>query len=140
MKLEINNTLKQVVEVDLFAKAVAVFAKKMKISGDINVSVALISVAAIKKINWQYRGCNEVTDILSFSDGDDNNLGELLICLAQVKKQAKEQKVSLEKELIFIFIHGLLHLCGYEDETAAGHKKMLSLGTEMCRNIMDSGG
>lgn len=140
MKLEINNTLKQAVDVDLFYKAAAVFSKKMKISGDTNVSVALISATAIKKINWQYRGRNEVTDILSFSDGDGSNLGELLICLAQVKKQAREQKTSLEKELIFIFIHGLLHLCGYEDETMAGHKKMLLLGAEMCKNIMDSGG
>ena len=43
-------------------------------------------------------------------------LGEIIICLPQAKKQAKKQENSLEKELTFLMVHGLLHLLGFEHE------------------------
>jgi probable rRNA maturation factor len=45
-------------------------------------------------------------------------LGELVICLSQVKKDAKESKVGLDYELAWVVVHGVLHLLGYDHETS----------------------
>jgi len=81
----------------------------------------------IKALNKTYRGKNSVTDILAFP-GEDNFLGELIIDLAQIRRQAKRFSPSFQDELIFILVHGLLHLVGYDDKSIKGKKKMIDLG------------
>ncbi len=81
------------------------------------VAISLVSEAAMKKTNKKFRSKNKVTDILSFSSLDPSSMGELVICYAQIKKQAKEHKLSIEQELMYMLIHGCLHLLGYDHET-----------------------
>ncbi|MFC1700969.1 rRNA maturation RNase YbeY [Patescibacteria group bacterium] len=104
------------------------FAKE----GKIEISLAIVGNARIKKLNKMYRGKNRVTDVLSFGDKPAfqylgikdfveapdgiNRIGEIIICYPQAKKQAREIKHSLEKEISFLLIHGILHLFGYEHE------------------------
>lgn len=128
MWLEINNTTKNKINTKILQAAAKAFSQKMKINQQ-TVSVAFVSQAKIKELNKRYRGSNRVTDILSFA-GNGSNLGELIICYSQIKKQAKERR-RIEDELVFIFIHGMLHLAGYDDRTTAGHKKMMALGKKL---------
>jgi len=79
------------------------------------ISVVLVKKAEIMNFNKEYRGKNEPTDVLSFQ-GEKDFLGEIVICPDIVKKNAKEDKSDFKKELIFVFIHGVLHLLGYEHE------------------------
>ncbi len=91
-----------------------VVVKRYKITKEI--SVALLYPEEIKKLNKLYRQKNKVTDVLSFNLDDKNILGEIVICLAQAKKQAKEKKTSLQAELKLLLAHGTLHLLGYDHE------------------------
>jgi probable rRNA maturation factor len=91
-----------------------VVAKRYKIKKEI--SVALLYPEEIKKLNKLYRQKNKVTDVLSFNLADKNILGEIVICLEQAKKQAKEKKTSLQAELKLLLAHGTLHLLGYDHE------------------------
>jgi probable rRNA maturation factor len=91
------------------------------------VDVSLVDDETIHEINRTYRKVDRVTDVISFAFNDDKNpkdaiaspevprlLGEILICLPQAQRQAKEIGNSEERELSFLFVHGLLHLLGYD--------------------------
>lgn len=94
-----------------------VILSKYKIKKEI--SVALLSSSEIKKLNKIYRHKNKVTDVLSFNLEDENILGEIVICLEQTKKQAREKNKSIKSELKLLLLHGTLHLLGYDHEKGA---------------------
>lgn len=77
------------------------------------ISLVLVGRRRIKTLNKKYRQKNKVTDVLSFSY---NGSGEVVICLQEVKKNAKRYNLAYEKELTKVLIHGLLHLLGYDHE------------------------
>jgi probable rRNA maturation factor len=79
-----------------------------------DLSIALVGQGRIRELNKKYRGENRVTDVLAF--GDNDGLGEIVICLREVKKNAKRFKSTFEKELAQVLIHGILHLLGYDHE------------------------
>lgn len=70
-----------------------------------------------QKINNEFRGRDYATDVLSFDSMDPGSFGELVICPEVLKKQAKEHKLSFQKELGYMLLHGTLHLLGYDHET-----------------------
>jgi probable rRNA maturation factor len=124
--VEINNTTKTRIDVKLVEIVAKKFLKHYK-KQKFNVSIAFVGDREIQKINKIYRGINKPTDVLSF-EGEDDFLGEVIISYSQIKKQAREQGKTAEEELIFILVHGLMHLVGYDDETEEGRVKMIRLG------------
>lgn len=84
------------------------------------LSLAFISKEEIKKLNKKYRGKNEPTDVLSFNLNSKvktkNFLGEVVICPSAVKENALKYKADFKKEIIKVFVHGILHLLGYDHE------------------------
>lgn len=99
------------------------------------VSVAIVGETAIKQLNTTYRKRNKVTDVLSFSERDVNKkeliaggyLGEIVICYPQAKRQAKKYGHSFKKEFSLLFIHGFLHLLGYNHEKSKDAEVMEAL-------------
>lgn len=94
---------------------------------DQEVSILLVDDAAIRELNSLYRGIDAPTDVLSFAmnedteEGedfvimeDDNILGDVVISLERAKNQAEEFGHSLEREVGFLAVHGVLHLLGYD--------------------------
>lgn len=104
-----------------FRKVVATTLKKEK-KPEARVEIIFLSRHQIEKLNFNYRKKKEPTDVLSFDRAnqfpleDKNYLGELVVCLPYVKKNAKKFKESLKKELARVLIHGILHLLGYNHE------------------------
>ena len=101
---------------------------------DGEVSVLLTDDAEIRSLNSQYRGIDRPTDVLSFSqlEGDDlptgNGpllLGDIVISLERAREQARDLGVSMEDELHRLFIHGLLHLMGYDHEGSAAEAERM---------------
>ncbi len=93
------------------------------------LSVAFIGPGRMRKLNKTYRKKNRVTDVLAFPESKVRfekfkigptqkvkGLGELVICLREVKKNAKRFEIAFEKELGRVIIHGVLHLLGYDHE------------------------
>lgn len=85
----------------------------------------------IIKINREFLDRAYVTDIISFRyDEDKTNAaieGTLYCCAPRIQEQSEEFAESEEQEFKRIFIHGLLHLIGYEDGSKEQKKKMTSL-------------
>ena len=76
------------------------------------LSVVIVSKAEIKKINKQYRDINKPTDILSFPLSE--NFGEIYINPEMTKLEAKKFDRDYENFFGFLFIHGLVHLKGFD--------------------------
>lgn len=86
----------------------------------------------MKRINFQFRKKNKPTDVLSFQSEDQASIGELLFCVDVLKIQAKEQKHSLEQEFLYMLIHGLLHLLGYDHELSKKEEKLMFHLQDQC--------
>ncbi len=114
-------------------------AEKLK---NLYISITLTTSNKIKKINNKYRKIDKPTDVLSFPmfekeeieqvckenfEGISETLGDIIIAVEQVKKQAKEYEHSFERELAYMVVHGFYHLMGYdhmqEDEKDQMRKK-----------------
>lgn len=104
---------------------------------DQEVSVLLVDDEAIQELNALYRGMDCPTDVLSFamnedtaeggeftSMEDDNILGDVVISLETAQRQAEEFGHSLEREIGFLAVHGVLHLLGYDHSGEADTPKM----------------
>jgi len=126
--IEINNlTTNQIDEEFLKEVAKRVLKKEGRVK--VELSIALIGQGRMRKLNKKYRGKNRVTDVLAFPEtkvllekfkvGPSQKvqgLGEIVICLREVKKNAKRFNSALETELARVLIHGILHLLGYNHE------------------------
>ncbi|MGA3373281.1 MAG: rRNA maturation RNase YbeY [Terracidiphilus sp.] len=87
------------------------------------VTVLLTTDAAIRKLNRQFRGKNQATDVLSFPAngvGAEGMAGDLAISVPTARKQAAGQGHSLATEIKVLILHGLLHLAGYDHEADEG--------------------
>jgi probable rRNA maturation factor len=95
------------------------------------LSVALVSDAAIAALNEAHRGKRGPTDVLSYSLVEGAHaahraelLGDVVIALGVAQSQARELGHSLNDELLRLLIHGVLHLLGYDHEIARDAKRM----------------
>lgn len=80
------------------------------------------------QINRQFLNHDYYTDIISFNlaGSSDPVDGEIYISIDRVKENAKRFEISMEKELLRVIFHGLLHFAGYKDKTSAQKAEMSS--------------
>jgi probable rRNA maturation factor len=79
--------------------------------------IVFVNSAKMQSLNASFRQKDYVTDVLSFS-GEGTDLGELVFCEAKLREQALANKHSLDQEFLYLLIHGLLHLSGFDHETS----------------------
>jgi probable rRNA maturation factor len=85
-------------------------------------------------MNRIYRNKDEITDVLSFTAGKDPNgtlHGDIFICYEQAERQAAEIGNSAEQEIIFLTVHGTLHLLGYDHSNEDNEKIMIQKQKEI---------
>ena len=91
-----------------------------------DIELILTDNSSIQELNREYRGKDYATDVLSFPIDDDNSifpLGSIVISIDFVEKMALEYGHSRSNELTLLFIHGLLHLLGYDHEIDDGEMR-----------------
>lgn len=129
---------------EIFFKKILEKVLKEK-EGNFSLGLILVGQDRIRKINKRYRSKNQITEVLSFPENEvrkstkkdlqfiepkeeknkkEKNLGEILLCPSRIKKVSQREKKDFKKELAFAFVHGLLHLLGYEHKDTASTKKM----------------
>ena len=115
---------------------------------DYEISVTIVRSRTIHKINYEYRGIDRPTDVISFAAREggmpaveeaEKDLGDLFINLDYMKRQAREYGHSEKRELGFLFVHGLLHCLGYDHMNEEDEKVMFSLQQEILDPIADRG-
>lgn len=136
MNTEINNTTKIQINEAMITRLAEYFGSKYKLSSE-NLSIAIVDDETIAKLNEQYRFKTGPTDVLSF-DGDEDSLGEILVDIEQIKRQEKFYSEEYEIELLFIILHGLLHLLGYEDKEEEDRLKMIEIGKDLLDSFLEN--
>ena len=106
---------------ELFTACLTHVAAHLKLKGHLVVSATIVDNETIRTLNRDYRGLDRPTDVISFAyletdkvDGPITDLGEICIALSVAEAQAAEYSHPLRRELAFLFIHGTLHLLGYD--------------------------
>jgi len=102
------------------------------------VAVVLTDDEEVRAMNQQYRGVDRPTDVLSFrgepalglDDEEAPYLGDLIVALPTVERQAAEEGHSFSDELTLAVVHGTLHLMGYDHDTAARQQAMWEVQAE----------
>ena len=133
----INRTNQNVKMYASFFQKIAVSAEKtLKLKKNYEISVTFVRSATIHKINREYRGIDRPTDVISFAIRDDLeedipeeelDLGDIFINIDYAKKQAKEYQHSYQREVGFLFTHGLLHCLCYDHMNPEDEKVMFPL-------------
>lgn len=120
----------------IFSKNLIIAKKKVS---QVEVSLSLCGNAKIRSLNKEYRGKDYATDVLSFQLHDSLrtdedffffdkilNLGDIIISREVAKKQAREFEITYEQELLHLFVHGLLHVLGYDHEISDAEEKIMN--------------
>lgn len=101
---------------------------------DKEISVLLTDNTGIRDLNRRFRKIDKATDVLSFPMGDGVLLGDVAISVEKALEQAREYRVTPDDELSRLFIHGLLHLIGYDHVKGGTQaKKMKAMEDELLR-------
>ncbi len=148
MQIEILNETKMELAEDLEALIVKATDKVFEyedfdVEGEI--SVLFVDDARIKALNKEFRKIDEVTDVLSFpqyealkDDGVSDPfiyLGDVVISLEQATRQAEEFGHSLEREIVYLTVHSVLHLFGYDHMLEADKKEMREKEKTVLRSL-----
>ena len=125
--IEINNLTTSRVDEDFLKKTAKMVLEgehpsKGRVPEEANLSIALVGQGRMRELNKKYRKKNRVTDVLAFPYSDS---GEVIVCLKEVKKNAKKYDTTFEKELSKVLIHGILHLLGYNHEKSEVQAKKM---------------
>jgi probable rRNA maturation factor len=96
------------------------------------VNLYLVTSAKIAKVHGDFFDDPTPTDVITFPD---NTLGEILVCPDVANKQRKEYGLDLHTEVLTYGIHGLLHLCGYDDLTDRDYNKMKKRQDELVLRV-----
>jgi rRNA maturation RNase YbeY len=94
-----------------------------KIAGDI--SIVFCSDDYLKVINLKYLNHDYYTDVITFDYSENNRIsGDLFISIDRVNENAGLNNINFIQELYRVIIHGVLHLCGYNDKTVKEKKEI----------------
>ena len=114
--IEINNTTKSKIDETLIQEvARIVLGEENKAGADL--SIAFVGEKRMQYLNKRYRKKDKITNVLSFEE-PEFGLGEIVICLAEVRREAKKYGITWEERLAWVLMHGILHLLSYDHEVS----------------------
>ena len=133
---------------NVITKVIEAVAQLRKLPENSEVSILLVDNNYIQELNLLYRQQDRVTDVLSFAmnettedeldvDFSDelNVLGDIVISLEKAQSQSEEYGHSMERELGFLVVHGMLHLLGFDHDNEDEEKAMIDMQEEILRKV-----
>ncbi|PIE54112.1 MAG: rRNA maturation RNase YbeY [Dethiosulfovibrio peptidovorans] len=115
----------------------------------VSLSIATVNTDSIRGLNRTYRGIDAPTDVLSFPQWEENGhfeppnawndlpLGDVVICPAVVRVNARAHGTSFDSELALMVVHGLLHLLGWDHDTDERKAQMWCFQERYRERLMD---
>lgn len=142
--IDITNLTKQRAPLKTLEQAAEFAVKRLHLKGEL--SLVLAADTRLKSLNRDFRGLDKSTDVLSFNSpaGAPGLLGEIFINLNDCHRPGKYQEVfksapSFAYLLLFLLMHGLLHLAGDDDHTEPERLRMVAKGEKMMKELLKNG-
>lgn len=130
MKINITNSYDDSSYFDLIEGVLKVASQTLSLEKQV-VSIVFVDNNTIHDMNKTYRNKDDATDVLTFVDGTDDYLGDIIISIDKAKAQALEYNHSFQRELSFLSIHGILHCLGYDHQTPEEETVMMDLTNQI---------
>lgn len=105
-----------------------------------SVSFVFCDNECIRQLNRQYLKKNRPTDVIAFPLSQPRSRifkGEVVVSVEEALANCQRFGTAFEEELTLYVIHGILHLCGYDDKTDSKAKKMRQRESEILREVME---
>ena len=111
----------------------AICLREEQIPQEAEVDLLFVDNEAIREMNREYRDKDSATDVLSFpmyeadeeiDEEEEILFGDIVISLERAQEQCQEYGHSLEREVMYLLVHGLLHLAGYDHMEEEEKKEM----------------
>jgi rRNA maturation RNase YbeY len=120
-------------EVRRAAQAARKFGKRT----DLGLSVVFVSDAGLARLHARHLGDSTHTDVITFDLGDELGGvgGEIYVSAPCARKTARERGVAARRELALYVVHGVLHLCGYDDHARDDRVRMRAAETRVMRAL-----
>jgi probable rRNA maturation factor len=96
------------------------------------ITAVLVTDRKIRQIHRDFMGIASSTDVITFQHG------EVVLSVETAQRQAEQYRSSLAREVRLYLIHGLLHVCGYDDLTTAGYEEMTRLQEELLGRLLQA--
>lgn len=103
-----------------------------------DLNLVFVNKKEIQALNYQFRGIDKPTDVLSFTSSDPYLFGELIFCPEIIVKQSGKNFWPQKYEYLYMLIHGLLHLMGFDHVTEEEAHHMFKIQDEVF-NLVSSG-
>jgi probable rRNA maturation factor len=105
---------------------------------DAEISVTLLDDAQMEALNARYLGVDAPTDVLAFSLGEGQVVGDVYVGFERARSQAAEHHVPLREELIRLAIHGTLHVLGHDhpEGPERARSQMFTLQERLVRDVL----
>jgi len=122
----VNDSGVRIRETLLIRAAAAALERHPGSVGD--VCILLTSDEAVQLLNKKFRDLDEATDVLTFSGGEFPHapLGDVAIAVPYASRQSEIRGATLDEEVAYLAIHGVLHLCGFEDESPEDRRNIVA--------------
>ncbi len=149
MKIQIENRQSRVKINRRWLRGITSRVLKEMDSAGKEISVSLVADETIRALNQRYLGKDKPTNVLSFSmkEGDcgDINpdlLGDVIISVDTAERDAAKALWTTKQEIVYLLIHGILHLLGYNHENTSRKEalRMQQKERELFRKIISQGG
>jgi probable rRNA maturation factor len=123
----------------LLARVAAAAMRTTGCAGGAELEVALTNNATIARINRVFLGHRGPTDVITFPGGPhDRVIGEVVISVEQARRQARQARWPVRREVALLLAHGVLHLGGWDDHTPQGAAEMRRLERLILRRVLGS--
>lgn len=108
--------------------------------GDFEVSVSFVTNEEIRTLNREYRNVDSETDVLSFPMDDEEFdgiiiLGDIVLSTQRIIEQANDFEHSLEREMLYLTVHSMLHLLGYDHMMTQEKEEMRAREKEIMKKL-----
>lgn len=149
IQISVEEEFRGLIEEDRVKRIAQQVLKAESVAPPYEVSIVFTNSEMVQKLNRDYRGVDESTDVLAFymlpekepassfilpPDGI-NRLGEVIISYPKAVEQSREQGHPVNEELALLIIHGILHLLGYDHEKPEEEAKMRAREKELLEKI-----
>ena len=150
LQIATDEALESYPSLELMTKWATVALKTGGRNKDSEITIRMVNSEEIHQLNRDYRGVDRVTDVLSFpliedlndlqaADGEEETepvaLGDVVICLPRAEEQAREYGHSREREIVYLYVHSVLHLLGYDHMEEEDKQEMRAREEEVMKEV-----
>jgi probable rRNA maturation factor len=104
---------------------------------DLGLSIVFVGDARLARLHARHMGDPSHTDVITFDLSDElgGPAGEIYASAQRARRVARARGVPARRELALYVVHGVLHLCGYDDRTRAERTRMRAAEARVLRSL-----